>query len=180
MAENLNVGEMVDGDKDQSNESKIERYCYDNDTTQCDRYGGLYQWAEAMQLPSECNTKSCADLIKPNHQGICPDGWRLLTYDDFYIVVHADDNDAGAKGVRAIAFSGLNYTGYSLVAAGYVWQYRFKNMGKSTYWHYPEEGLSNDANVTAFVGYQTKESTANTSQDAYKTNGFSIRCVMVE
>ena len=180
MAENLNVGEMVDGSKNQSDDSKIERYCYDNDTTQCDRYGGLYQWAEAMQLPSECNTKSCANLIKPNHQGICPDGWRLLTYNDFYIVEHADDNDAGVKGVRAIAFSGLNYTGYSLVAAGFVWQYKFENMGKSTYWHYPEEGRSNDANIAAFVGYQIKSSTANTSQDTYKTNGFSIRCVMVE
>ena len=178
MAENLNVGEMVDGSKDQSDDSKIERYCYDNDTVVCLTYGGLYQWAEAMQLPSECNTKSCADLIKPNHQGVCPDGWRLLTYNDFYIVEHADDNDAGVKGVRAKAFGGHNYTGFSLVGAGYVWQYKFKNMGKSTYWHYPEEGLSNGADVTAFVGYQTKESTANTSQDAYKTNGFSIRCVM--
>ena len=125
MAENLNVGEMVDGSKDQSDDSKIERYCYDNDTVVCLTYGGLYQWAEAMQLPSECNTKSCADLIKPNHQGICPDGWRLLTYNDFYIVVHADDNDAGVKGVRAKAFGGHNYTGYSLVGAGYLWNHEF-------------------------------------------------------
>ena len=92
MAENLNIGEMVDGTKEQSNDSKIERYCYNDDTTNCDKYGGLYQWAEAMQLPSECNTRSCADQIKPNHQGICPKDWRLLTYDDFYIVVHADGN----------------------------------------------------------------------------------------
>ncbi len=64
MAENLNVGDMVKGYKNQQDDSKIERYCYDNDTTNCDRYGGLYQWAEMMQLPSECNTKSCADLIQ--------------------------------------------------------------------------------------------------------------------
>ena len=178
MAENLNVGEMVNGDKDQSNDSKIERYCYDNDTTQCDRYGGLYQWAEAMQLPSECNTKSCADLIKPNHQGICPDGWRLLTYDDFYIVVHADDNDAGAKGVRAIAFSGLNYTGYSLVGAGYLWNHEFENLNSSTYWFYPEEGTLDQP--SALAGLQSKSSTANSNYSTYKTHGFSIRCVMVK
>ena len=178
MAENLNVGEMVDGDKDQSNDSKIERYCYDNDTTQCDRYGGIYQWAEAMHLPSECNTKSCADLIKPNHQGICPDGWRLLTYDDFYIVVHADDNDAGAKGVRAIAFSGLNYTGYSLVGAGYLWNHEFEDLNGSTYWFYPEEGTLDQP--SALAGLQSKSSTANSNYSTYKTHGFSIRCVMVE
>jgi Fibrobacter succinogenes major domain (Fib_succ_major). len=87
MAENLNVGDMVRGYKNQQDDSKIERYCYDNDTTNCDRYGGLYQWAEMMQLPSECNTKNCADLIQENHQGICPDGWRLMTAADFEFIV---------------------------------------------------------------------------------------------
>ena len=104
MAENLNVGIMVQGAEDQTDETKIEKYCYDNDTLNCYQYGGLYQWAEAMQLPSECNAKSCADQIKPNHRGICPEGWRLLTYDDFYIVVHADGNRHGVEDVRAMGF----------------------------------------------------------------------------
>ena len=178
MAENLNVGEMVDGSKDQSDDSKIERYCYDNDTVVCLTYGGLYQWAEAMQLPSECNTKSCADLIKPNHQGICPDGWRLLTYNDFYIVVHADDNDAGVKGVRAKAFGGHNYTGYSLVGAGYLWNHEFEDLNSSTYWFYPEEGTLDQPSARS--GSQSKTSTANGNSSVYKTHGFSIRCVMVK
>ncbi|MBR5413528.1 MAG: hypothetical protein IK114_10890 [Fibrobacter sp.] len=178
MAENLNIGEMVDGSKDQSDDSKIERYCYDNDTVVCLTYGGLYQWAEAMQLPSECNTKSCADLIKPNHQGICPDGWRLLTYNDFYIVVHADDNDAGVKGVRAKAFGGHNYTGYSLVGAGYLWNHEFEKLNSSTYWFYPEEGTLDQP--SALAGLQSKSSTANSNYSTYKTHGFSIRCVMVK
>ena len=70
MAENLNVGEMIEGKLNQSNESKIEKYCYNNDTAICLTYGGLYQWAEMMQLPSRCNTESCADSIHENHQGI--------------------------------------------------------------------------------------------------------------
>ena len=181
MAENLNVGVMVQGADDQSDDTKIEKYCYNNDTLNCYQYGGLYQWAEAMQLPSECNTKSCADLIKPNHQGICPNGWRLLTYDDYYIVVHADENvDPLVEGVRARAFGGHNYSGYSLIGAGYNWGYKFSRKDESTYWHYPEEGRSNDVNIASFVGYQTKSSTANSTQDTYKTHGFSIRCVMAE
>lgn len=178
MAENLNIGEMVDGTKEQSNDSKIERYCYNDDTTNCDKYGGLYQWAEAMQLPSECNTKSCADKIKPNHQGICPKGWRLLTYDDFYIVVHADGNvNPLVEGVRAQGFGGHNYCGYSLIGAGYNWGYKFRAKDESAYWHYPEEGHSNDVNIASFVGLQTKSSTSNSTQDTYKTHGFSVRCV---
>ena len=179
MAENLNVGVMVDGKKDQSNNSKVERYCYGNDTTNCDKYGGLYQWAEMMQLPSECNTKSCADLIKPDHQGICPDGWRLLTEDDFYIVLHADGNDVGAKGVRANSFAGLNYSGYSLIGTGYNWNHEFKRLEESSYWFYPVEEAE-DSEMGALAGYQTKSLTSNGSQYTYKTNGFSVRCVMVK
>ena len=59
MAENLNVGEKIYGFEDQEDVSKIERYCYNDDTTNCGKYGGLYQWAEAMLLPFKCNSKSC-------------------------------------------------------------------------------------------------------------------------
>ena len=177
MAENLNVGEMVDGSKEQSNDSKIERYCYENDESNCEEFGGLYQWAEMMQLPNRCNTESCADLIKPNHQGICPDGWRLLTYDDFYIVVHADGNRHGAEDVRATSFGGYNYSGYSMIGGGYNWAYEFSHLDESSYWFYPVEEAE-DPKEGAFAGYQGRTLTNNGSQYTYKTNGFSVRCVM--
>ena len=120
MAENLNIGEMVLGMDNQNDDTKIERYCYNNDTTLCDEFGGLYQWAEMMQLPSRCNIESCSDLIQPNHQGICPDGWRLFTYDDFAVVMgYKDEFGSGIKGLRsAYAFGGNNYSGFSLTGAG--------------------------------------------------------------
>ena len=163
MAENLNVGEMVRGFKDQKDDSKIERYCYDNDTANCDRYGGLYQWAEMMGFNDSCNTKSCAHLIQENHQGICPNGWRLLTYDDFYIIVNSNGNQDGVKGTRStFGFGGSNDTGYSLVGAGYNWQHTFTRMNESTYWHYPQEGTLGDN--TSFVGCQSRTETTLCSQ----------------
>ena len=179
MAENLNIGEMVDGEEDQNDNSKIERYCYDNDTTNCDKYGGLYQWAEMMNLPSECNTKSCANLIKPNHQGVCPKGWRLLTEDDFYVILHANGNDAGAKGVRATSFGGLNYSGYSLLGAGYNWAYKFKNQKEATQWFYPRESVEYPEEGAPISSMSDTDKTAS-SRDLYKTYGASVRCVMVE
>lgn len=179
MAENLNVGVMVDGKKDQSDNSKVERYCYGNDTTNCDKYGGLYQWAEMMQLPSECNTKSCADLIKPNHQGICPKGWRLLTEDDFYIILHADGNRHGAEDVRATSFGGYNYSGYSLLGAGYNWAYKFKNQKVATQWFYPRESVEYPEEGAPISSMSDTDKTAS-SRDLYKTYGASVRCVMVE
>ena len=180
MAENLNVGIMVQGAEDQTDVSKIEKYCYNNDSLNCIQYGGLYQWAEAMQLPSECNTKSCADQIKPNHQGICPNGWRLLTYDDFYIVVHADENvNPLVEGVRAVPLGGHNYSGYSLIGAGYNWNYTFKNLNEGTYWFYPEESVKN-ADVATYSTNQNKYSSGASRNEVYKTHGFSVRCVKVE
>ena len=177
MAENLNIGEMVDGFDDQSDDAKIERYCYNDDTTYCDKYGGLYQWAEMMALPSECNTKSCADQIKENHQGICPTGWRLQTYNDMYTIVNADGNNHGIEGVRsAHKFGGYNTTGYSLVGAGYLWNFAFDGMNSSTYWHYPVERTEKRSNASWATNSSTDFQVASTN----KTNGLSVRCVMVE
>ena len=180
MAENLNIGKMVGITKDQADDATIERYCYDRDTTNCDRYGGLYQWAEMMQLPSECNTKSCADLIQPNHQGICPDGWRLLTQEDFYIVINADGNTHGIAGVRSsYGFNGFNSTGYSLVGAGVVWDRRCESIQQTTYWYYPEESPTNpdEKVLSAATSYS---STGLNEYKVQKHHGFSVRCTKLE
>ena len=181
MAENLNIGEMVNGDKDQTNDTKIERYCYDNDTTKCDKYGGLYQWAEMMNLPFECNSKSCADSIKPNHQGICPDGWRLLTYDDLVVILNADGNEDGIKGARAQGFGGYNTTGYSLVGAGLRRPTgEFKDcLGKETYWYYPGEILVDGEMFVlgSNTSYRDNSIYGPSNFNYTKLEGRSVRCV---
>ncbi len=184
MAENLNIGEMVNGDKDQTNDSKIERYCYDNDTTKCDKYGGLYQWAEMMQLPSECNARSCASLIRPGHQGICPDGWRLLTYDDLVVILKADGNEHGIEGARAQGFGGYNTTGYSLVGAGLRRPTgEFKDcLGKETYWYYPGEILVDGEMFVlgSNTSYSDNSIYGPSNFNYTKLEGRSVRCVKVE
>ena len=179
MAENLNVGIMVQGVYDQADDLKIEKYCYNNDSLNCIQYGGLYQWAEAMQLPSECNTKSCADKIKPNHQGICPDGWRLLTYDDFYIVVHADENvNPLVEGVRAIALGGHNYSGYSLIGSGYrTNEGQFEELNETAYWFYPSEHPDRFSATRGGAGTSSKRETGFYLGYNDKVTGNSIRCV---
>ncbi len=75
MAENINIGTMINStnggtnnDGNQTDNSTFEKYCYDNNTSNCDTYGGLYQWDEMMQY-------STTEGI----QGICPTGWHLPT-----------------------------------------------------------------------------------------------------
>ena len=67
-AENLKIGSMINGSTAQTNNGIIEKYCFDNNTTNCDTYGGLYQWNEMMQYVTSEGT-----------QGICPTGWHIPT-----------------------------------------------------------------------------------------------------
>ena len=183
MAENLNIGEMVLGKNDQNDDTKIERYCYNNDTTKCDEFGGLYQWAEMMQLPSRCNTESCSDLIQENHRGICPDGWRLMTYKDFYIAWHAETNEYGIEGVRsAYSFNGYNSTGLSLTGAGLrTAEGGFDRLRKTIFLAYPEEELYEGIVYvrSSYVSGLTDHAPSSGDIDK-KTQGYSVRCVMVE
>lgn len=68
MAENLNIGNRIDGSSSQTDNGIIEKYCYNNSDAQCDVYGGLYQWDEMMGYTAT-----------EGSQGICPDGWHLPT-----------------------------------------------------------------------------------------------------
>ncbi len=183
MAENLNIGEMVLGTDNQNDDANIERYCYNNDTTICDEFGGLYQWAEMMQLPSRCNTESCADLIQENHRGICPEGWRLMTYEDFYIAWHAETNEYGIRGTRSsYGFGGNNYSGLSLTGAGLrSSEGQFKKLRETTFWAYPEEEFYEGIVYvrSSYVSGLTDHSPRKDDIDL-KTKGYSVRCVKLE
>ena len=68
MAQNLNIGTKILGVSNQTNNSIIEKYCYNNDDANCAIYGGLYQWNELMEYGTNEGGK-----------GICPTGWHLPT-----------------------------------------------------------------------------------------------------
>jgi uncharacterized protein (TIGR02145 family) len=75
---NVNVGTMVQGTNNQANNGILEKYCYNNDTANCTIYGGLYQWAEAVQYQNGAsNTTSPSPAFTGNIKGICPNGWHV-------------------------------------------------------------------------------------------------------
>ena len=65
MAENLNLGDMIIHTNNQTNNGQYEKYCPGDSLSNCDTYGGLYQWNETMQYSSASN------------RGICPNGWHV-------------------------------------------------------------------------------------------------------
>ena len=78
MAENLNIGTRINGDQYQFNNSVIEKYCYDDLESNCDTYGGLYQWAEAVQYLNGATNSTIWSPVPTGYvQGICPEGWHI-------------------------------------------------------------------------------------------------------
>jgi uncharacterized protein (TIGR02145 family)/prepilin-type N-terminal cleavage/methylation domain-containing protein len=69
---NLNVGTMVNGSTNQTNNATAEKYCYNNQASNCDTYGGLYQWGEAMGYVETIGA-----------QGLCPSGSHIPSLAEF-------------------------------------------------------------------------------------------------
>lgn len=75
------------------------RKCYNNQESMCEEYGSLYNWAAAMNLPSEYKDSLAGKLLKEVHQGICPDGWHVPNLDDWQTLKEfVIDNNGSAAG----------------------------------------------------------------------------------
>ena len=123
-SQNLNYGTMVPGSSNQANDAVAEKYCYNDDPTMCDKYGGLYQWAEALALPASCNTAICSTMVADQHQGLCPVGWHILKATEWVGLTssfvgdeasYLKSQDGGWKDAR----NGFDDLGFSAVPAGY-------------------------------------------------------------
>ncbi len=185
MEENLNIGTMINSSNNQTNNNTIEKYCYDNNSSNCDTYGGLYQWNEAMQYVTTAGT-----------QGICPDGWHFPTDDEFKTLEMAvgmsssqannsgwRDTDEGSKlaGNEPLWSNGVldqntNFgtSGFDALPAGYwyadnSWFYELTD--GTNFWSSSETG------TTAWYRYLFYNDKRVYRYDESKGNGYSVRCV---
>ena len=180
MSENLNVGARIDGDQNQSDNSKIEKYCYDDNASNCKSYGGLYQWDEMMNYSNKTTTK-----------GICPTGWHIpsdeewkkmelqlgMSHNDVNEVAWRGTNQGNQlKGENNSVLWGSNMSSqsnFNALPGGY--RYRdgdFNSVEINTvFWSSSEDG-SDAINRYLFSNYE-KEG-RNYFDKSY---GFSIRCI---
>jgi uncharacterized protein (TIGR02145 family) len=191
MAENLNAGFRISFTKDQRDNNIIEKYCYDNKEENCLRYGGLYQWDEAMQYVSD-----------PSAAGICPPqaGWHLPSDEEWCMLATFVDST-----VDCSLFGASGNTAGQLKSAGTI-------ESKTGQWHFPNEGGTDAIGFSAlpagtrsiyskffFLGYHGYfwSSSSFNDQNAwfwylkysnnsiyrenyFKASGYSVRCVKSE
>lgn len=107
LKENLNVGTMIQSPLNMSDNGILEKYCWNNDQANCDIYGGLYQWNEAVKY-----------RVEGGGQGICPDGWHLPTTTEFTTLaamVGQSSNALKAIGQGTGNGAGTNISGFSVL-----------------------------------------------------------------
>ena len=170
MAENLNIGGMINGSEEMTDNGVIEKYCYDNDPANCDEYGGLYQWNEMMEYTTT-----------PGVQGICPSGWHLptdgewTTLTDFLggeSVAGGKMKETGTTHWNPPNTGATNESGFTALPGGYRLNGNFNNLGSNgSFWSSNENG----ANAWYRKLYCNYFDVARLNNN--KNCGFSSRCL---
>jgi len=176
LKENLDVGTMIEsnsGSDNQTDNGTIEKYCHNNNASNCKTYGGLYQWNEAMQY-----------VTTEGSQGICPDGWHIPTIAEFEALRTYMNDQAAAlidesEELNFTPTVTQNETGFSALLAGYrsFGTGAFYELGRSANFWSSTENSSNGANFMIL-------SSSNSGVNFYDGNdsegddfGFSVRCL---
>jgi uncharacterized protein (TIGR02145 family) len=179
MSRNLNVGSMISASQNMTNNGVLEKYCYDDNTSNCDVYGGLYQWDEMMNY-----------TLGEGNSGICPpiSGWHLPKDSEWYLLstflggesvaggklkeagtVHWNSPNTGAT--NESAFTAL--PGGVRNSSGSPWT---SSLGVFNYlWSSTESNSTNTR--TRYLIYNAAAVSHATS---LKTYGLSVRCVKGE
>lgn len=130
LRENLDVGIMIQGRDSSKDNNVIEKFCYNDSIESCNKYGGLYQWNEAMQYTTT-----------PRARGICPSGWHVPDYFEYKTLssaVGGNGNALKAIGQGTGDGTGTNASGFSALLAGRRNRYRsFDNFSNSAFFGVP-------------------------------------------
>jgi uncharacterized protein (TIGR02145 family) len=183
LRENLNVGTQIAGTLTQTNNGQIEKYCYGNDTLNCNVYGGLYQWAEAVQyLNNVTNTTHWNPLPSTPVKGLCPDGWHIPSQAEYQTLFNyvgsttagATLKEAGTVHWNSPNTGATNSKGFTMLPSGSNYNFIFSNLKSyANIWTITRGTLEKDA---WYFGAAFNFSNPSYLQ-ALKTNGLSIRCL---
>jgi uncharacterized protein (TIGR02145 family) len=189
MKQNLNVGIMINQGI-QSNNSLIEKYCYNHNESNCDVYGGLYRWDEMMNYTPSSNTNPSGV------QGICPTGWHMPSDAEWCQMesyLDATVNCSTVPGWLGTDVGGkmketgtahwsnpntgaTNSSGFTARAGGYVSDLPYFFFGQLTY-HCYFYSTTESSTAAAWMQYLTNESAQVGHGINNKSDSFSARCL---
>ena len=191
MAENLNYGKMIPSGTTKFDDSVTEKLCYVDDEWFCDNhFGGLYTWAEAMNLPKVCDSvavdsnDACKAITEKRGsypgeeylniiwQGICPDGWHIMNQREWKYA----NGDIRSK-ILWEENAGRNSDGLAIIPAGFYYPNDvFKGVKEYGSVWVSAEINDTDAYIISFTSSSNK--TRLNGSASQKRSFSSVRCVM--
>lgn len=184
LRENMDIGVMIPGGETQSGNQIIEKYCYDNDTANCEQFGGLYTWKEAMKH---------APFL--GGRGICPVGYHIPNDDEWKEMEGFVDSQYGAgdpewdldswrgydAGKRSKAMlgwisggNGNNLYGFKVLAAGF-WETGFSFAMKGEEAHFWSS--THDSGLNAIERKLKSDNDGISRSYHWEEAAFSVRCI---
>ena len=174
MAQNLNI-------------ETEKSFCFNDDSSNCTKYGRLYTWAAAMDSAGEwssngkgCGYKSECSAMSPV-RGVCPNGWHLPTKAEFETLFTAVGGQSTAgkmlKSTSGWKKSGNGTDDYSfsaLPAGDRDINGNYHREGANAYFWSSTENSSYNA-YGMYLNYGNDY--ARLDGDYNKKFGFSVRCV---
>lgn len=160
---------MIAGTTEPTNDSTIQKWCYNNSAASCNTYGALYNWDEAMGYTTT-----------PGTQGICAPGWHIPTdaeqhtLDNYLATSNCDGNRSGWGCTPAgTALKSGGSSNFNELLSGYrVTNGLFYNQGLATFlWS------SNYSGTSAWYRWLQSTETGVSRNLFPKTFGHSVRCV---
>ncbi|MCK5765032.1 MAG: hypothetical protein KAH26_03560 [Bacteroidales bacterium] len=184
LRENLDIGVMLNSADPQSNNQVIEKYCYNDDSTNCEKYGGLYMWNEMMNY-----------IPLQGGKGICPVGWHVPGDDEWKELEGTVDTQFGVgdpewdkssfrgydagKHLKSLlgwasGGNGNNLYGFKALAAGY-WESGFAFTGEGEETHFWSSMHDSGHNADSRALQYDKDGISRTYQ--WEEAAFSVRCI---
>lgn len=169
MAENLNIGNFITAQgqviQDPDN-GQIDKFCQSDNSSDCDEWGGYYQFAELMQGEPE------------GGQGICPPGWHIPTEAEFQALIDffSDATEANIKlketGTDHWGGSnGTNTSGFTAFGGGYSHGWGWQQINGIGFF------LSSTTNkYLQIADYVGTDASIGTNSNSI-TNAGSVRCL---
>ena len=150
--------------------------CYENNASNCARYGRLYTWAEIM------GGSTSSTSVPSGVKGICPDGWHVPSDAEWSVLLAVAGGQAHAANALKSSSgwesgtAGSDYYGFGALPAGNRSAGLFYDLGLTGGWW--SASANSDAKV--WVVKMNSSGSGYVEHSAYAVSGtvsLSLRCL---
>ncbi len=163
MAANLNYGTRGNMPNPQSDNCLVEKYCLNDQESNCNSYGAFYQWDELMRYEPGF----------PGRQGICPPGWHVPTNDEWEVLFdHYGGRSLAADSLKILSTGHFRALTEGLMYGNKQWSFTSPAISAAMFWTSDPAGV---ARASAFG--MTNRTGSVSDYKSGRENGFVVRCL---